>query len=133
MEFRCYFSSTIARVSAASHLRLKGLKPTNQHRETNMKQLLKTGVAPLTALCALAFVTMATPASAGEYCRKDVTSAVVSCSFETLAQCQDMSSGRGGDCFRNPFLADSRSALAYAPKAVHSSAQVHRAKTAVKQ
>ena len=133
MEFRCYFSSTIARGFAASHVRLKGLKPINQHRETNMKQLLKTGVAPLTALCALAFVTMATPASAGEYCRKDVTSAVVSCSFETLAQCQNMSSGRGGDCFRDPFLADSRSALAYAPKAIHSSAQVHRAKAAVKQ
>ena len=52
-----------------------------------MKQILKTSIAPITALCALAFFTMATPASAGEYCRKDVTSAVVSCSFDTLAQC----------------------------------------------
>ena len=69
-----------------------------------MKQLLKLSAAPITALSALAFVAMATPASAGEYCRKDVTSAVVSCSFDTLAQCQDMSSGRGGDCFRDPFL-----------------------------
>ena len=66
-----------------------------------MKQLLKTSIAPMTALCALAFVTMATPASAGEYCRKDVTSAVVSCGFDTLAQCQDMSAGRGGDCYRD--------------------------------
>ena len=86
-----------------------------------MKQLLKTSVAPITALCALAFVTMATPASAGEYCRKDVT------------QCQDMSSGRGGDCYRDPFLSDARSALAYAPKAVHSNARVHRAKAAAEQ
>ncbi|MFY9954326.1 DUF3551 domain-containing protein [Bradyrhizobium sp.] len=98
-----------------------------------MKQLLKTSIAPITALCALAFVTMATPAAAGEYCRKDVTSAVVSCSFDTLAQCQDMSSGRGGDCYRDPFLADTRSALAYAPKALHSKARVHHAKTPVQQ
>ena len=98
-----------------------------------MKQLLKTRVAPITALCALAFVTMATPASAGEYCRKDVTSAAVSCGFDTLAQCQDMSAGRGGDCYRDPFLADSRSALAYAPKAVHSNARMHRAKAAVER
>ena len=132
-KFRCYFSAAIAQGSAASHLRLMGLRPINQHRETNMKQLLKTGVAPITALCALAFVTMATPASAGEFCRKDVTSAVVSCSFETLAQCQDMSSGRGGDCYRDPFLGDARSALAYAPKAVHSNARVHRAKAAVER
>jgi len=69
-----------------------------------MTQLLKLSAAPITMLSALAFVTMATPASAGEYCRKDVTSAVVSCSFDTLAQCQDMSSGRGGDCYRDPFL-----------------------------
>ena len=98
-----------------------------------MKQLLKTSIAPITALCALAFVTMATPAAAGEYCRKDVTSAVVSCGFDTLAQCQDMSSGRGGDCYRDPFLTDARSALAYAPKASHSKARVHHAKTPVER
>ena len=99
----------------------------NQNRETNMKQFLKLSAAPITALCALAFVTVATPASAGEYCRKDVTSAVVSCGFDTLAQCQDMSAGRGGDCYRDPFLTDARSALAYAPKATHSKARVHHA------
>src|SRR5205823_8499172 len=81
-----------------------GLRPTTKLRETNMTQLLKLSAAPITMLSALAFVTMATPASAGEYCRKDVTSAVVSCSFDTLAQCQEMSSGRGGDCYRDPFL-----------------------------
>jgi hypothetical protein len=117
--------------SAASHFASRGAKDKN--RETNVKQLLKTSIAPLTALCALAFVTMATPASAGEYCRKDVTSAVVSCGFDTLAQCQDMSGGRGGDCFRDPFLTDARSALAYAPKAVHPKTRLHRAKGAVQQ
>jgi hypothetical protein len=98
-----------------------------------MKQFLKLSAAPITALCALAFVTVATPASAGDYCRKDVTSAVVSCGFDTLAQCQDMSSGRGGDCYRDPFLTDTRSALAYAPKAIHSKARVHHAKTRAEQ
>ena len=98
-----------------------------------MKQFLKMSAAPITALCALAFVAVATPASAGEYCRKDVTSAVVSCGFDTLTQCQDMSAGRGGDCYRDPFLANTSSALAYAPKAVHSNARVHRAKAAGNQ
>jgi Protein of unknown function (DUF3551) len=87
-----------------------------------MRQFLKTTMTPATALFALGFVAFtssATPASAGEYCRKDVTSATTSCSFDTLAQCQGMSSGRGGDCFRDPFL-PSRDALAYAPKTHHA-------------
>jgi hypothetical protein len=80
-----------------------------------MKTFLKLTAAPATALSALAFVSFATPAAAGEFCRKDVTSAVVSCSFSTLEQCQSMSAGRGGDCFRDPFLPASN-AYAYAPK-----------------
>ena len=83
-----------------------------------MKQFLKLTAAPATALFAMAFVAMATPAAAGhnEYCRQDVTSAMRSCSFDTLAQCQAMSAGRGGDCYRDPFLSDPSSALAYQPK-----------------
>jgi len=50
-----------------------GLK-TSTHREKKMKQLLKTSVAPATAFFALAFVAMATPAAAYEYCRRDITS-----------------------------------------------------------
>jgi hypothetical protein len=92
-----------------------------------MKQLLQSGAASIAALSALAFVAFATPASAGEYCRKDVTSAVVSCSFDNMAQCQAMSAGRGGDCFRDPFLAETSNALAYAPNAKHL---VHRHKNA---
>jgi hypothetical protein len=52
----------------------------------------------------MAFVSSATQASAGEYCRKDVTSQVVSCGFDSLEQCQWTSSGRGGDCYRDPWL-----------------------------
>jgi uncharacterized protein DUF3551 len=91
-----------------------------------MKQILKLAGAPATALLALTFVAFAAPTSAqaGEYCRKDVTSAVVSCSFDTLAQCQAMSSGRGGDCYRDPFLPE-RNAFAYAPKAAAKHVKAH--------
>ena len=88
-----------------------------------MKQLLKITAAPATALFALALAAMATPAAAAEYCRQDITSGMRSCSFTTLEQCQAMSSGRGGDCYRDPFLTNSSNALAYQPK----HAATHRA------
>ena len=91
-----------------------------------MKQLFKI-TAPATALFALAFVAMATPAAAGEYCRQDVTSAMRSCSFDTLEQCKAMSAGRGGDCYRDPFLTDTSNAYAYQPKHLHSKAGAQRA------
>jgi hypothetical protein len=83
-----------------------------------MKQLLKMTAASATTLVALAYVAMATPAAAGpyEYCRQDVTSGMRSCSFETMEQCQAMSSGRGGTCYRDPLLSDTGSAYAYQPK-----------------
>jgi Protein of unknown function (DUF3551) len=66
---------------------------------------------------ALSYAAIATPASAPtyEYCRRDVTSFMQSCSFDTLAQCQAMSSGRGGDCYRDPFLSGASRAYASAP------------------
>jgi hypothetical protein len=80
-----------------------------------MKQFLKITATP--ALFALAFAAMATPAAAGEYCRQDITSGMRSCSFSTLEQCHAMSAGRGGDCYRDPFLAsNSSNAYAYQPK-----------------
>jgi uncharacterized protein DUF3551 len=83
-----------------------------------MKQFLKGVAAPATAaLFALAFAGLtSSAAAAGEYCRLDVTSRMSSCSFSTMEQCQAMSSGRGGDCIRDPFLANASDALAYAPK-----------------
>lgn len=85
-----------------------------------MRQVLNFA-APASALLTLAFVGIATPtsAAAGEYCRKDITTAMVSCSFASMEQCQAMSSGRGGDCFRDPYLAapgNPTNALAYQPK-----------------
>jgi hypothetical protein len=101
----------------------------NQHRENKMKQLLKFSAAPVTALLALAFVGMATPAAAAkyEYCRQDPVSGMRSCSYETMEQCQAMSSGRGGSCFRDPFLVDT-SAYAYQPKHALSKSVIRRAK-----
>jgi Protein of unknown function (DUF3551) len=86
-----------------------------------MKQLLKIAAAPATALLAWAVVAVGAPASAqaSEYCRRDVTSYMVSCSFDTMEQCKAMSSGRGGDCFRDPYL-PAGDALAYAPKGHHA-------------
>jgi hypothetical protein len=79
-----------------------------------MNKLLNLGAA---AIACAAFLGTAAPAAAKdyEYCRRDVTSAMVSCGFDTLAQCQDMSSGRGGDCIRNPSLGGAANAYAYAP------------------
>ncbi len=84
-----------------------------------MQQLFKLSAAPMAGLLAMALAAVATPASAGpnEYCRQDVTSGMRSCSFATMEQCQAMSSGRGGTCYRDPFLpqAGPTGAYAYAP------------------
>jgi hypothetical protein len=92
-----------------------------------MKQFLKMTAAPATGLFALALVAMATPAAAAsyEYCRQDITSGMRSCSFSTLEQCKAMSSGRGGDCYRDPFLSNSSSAYAYQPKQPHAKSGSH--------
>jgi hypothetical protein len=92
------------------------------HREENMIQLLTRAAAPATAaLFALAFAGLtATTASAFDYCRRDITSYMLTCGFETMAQCQAMSSGRGGDCLRDPFLASPSNALAYQPRHVRA-------------
>jgi hypothetical protein len=76
-----------------------------------MRKLLSAAIA------SVAFVGAAGPAAAKdyEYCRRDVTSFMLQCGFETLAQCQDTSFGRGGDCFRNPSLGSAANAYDYAP------------------
>ena len=83
-----------------------------------MKQVLKMAGAPAAALFAMAYI--ATPASAAssiDYCRTDVTAGVRGCGYSSLEQCQAMSSGRGGDCYPNPFPSNgSSSAYAYQPK-----------------
>src|SRR5258708_37898163 len=94
-----------------------GAKAENTDNSLQPRRL----VCNAAGLFALAFVGMtSTAASAGEYCRWDVTSHMKSCSFDTLEQCQATSSGRGGDCARDPFLASPSTAYAYQPKHPHS-------------
>ena len=112
----------------ASHPDLSDL---NQNGKNKMKQFLKMTAAPASAMLALAFVAMTTPPSAGEYCRTDVTSHMQSCGFDTLEQCQNMSSGRGGSCDRDPFLATTSSAYAYQAKPSHSKRPAQAAKRPV--
>ena len=96
-----------------------------------MKQVLKLTTASATALLALAYVSMAPAAAAKyEYCRQDVTSGMCSCSFETMEQCQTMSAGRGGTCYRDPLVTDT-SAYAYQPKHPLPKKAVLRAKKPV--
>jgi uncharacterized membrane protein len=82
-----------------------------------MREFLKATAAPAAALfAAIAFGAMTTPASAAEFCRTDVTGHMTSCSYTSLAQCQAASAGIGGDCFRDPYLNDSKNAYAYHPE-----------------
>jgi hypothetical protein len=100
----------------------------NQRDEKKMKQVFKLAAAPASALLALAFLSMSTPASAGEYCRTD-TSGMRGCGYDTMAQCEATASGKGGaGCYRDPFLPEAsnpKNALAYQPK---SKSAVHHAK-----
>ncbi len=79
-----------------------------------MKRPLTLGVAAIS--CATFFPTAA-PAAAKDYayCRRDITSYMLQCGFDTLAQCQETSFGRGNDCFRNPSLGSAADAYIYVP------------------
>ena len=125
-----FFLVSMALTLPASHL---GLSDLNQNRKNKMKQFLKMAAAPASAMLALAFVAMTTPASAGEYCRTDVSSHMLSCSFDTLEQCQMMSAGRGGSCDRDPFLpaTTTSNAYAYQAKPSHLKRPVQAAKRPV--
>lgn len=78
-------------------------------------------IAPAAALMAVAsFGALTTStATAGEFCRQDVTGHMTSCGFSSMEQCQAASAGIGGDCFRDPKLAatptNNQNALAYQP------------------
>jgi hypothetical protein len=87
-----------------------------------MKEFLKATTAPAAALfAAVAFGAMTAPtASAAEFCRTDVSGHMTSCSYTSVAQCQASSSGIGGDCFRDPYLNDSKNAYAYHPESPRS-------------
>ena len=99
-----------------------------------MIQLLKLTATPAAALLALALANITTPAAAGpnEYCRTDVSSAMRSCSFTSMEQCQAMSAGRGGSCARDPFLTETGIGKARNAYAFHPKAGPHRTKPPVR-
>jgi hypothetical protein len=87
-----------------------------------MKAFFKLGVPAATFVVAAAFGAFTpTSATAGEYCRTDVTGHMTSCSYTSIEQCQASSSGIGGDCFRDPKLGSNSDALAYQPRPSHAS------------
>src|SRR3954463_7962726 len=81
-----------------------------------MKAISKAG-APVAAMVAVAALGAMTgkQATAGEFCRRDVTGQMNSCAYDTIAQCKAAAAGISGDCFRDPFLNDNRNAFAYQP------------------
>src|SRR3954452_22079673 len=85
----------------------------------------------IVALSALALFANATPASAYEYCRRDVTGFMLGCSFDTMEQCYATASGIGGYCQRDPFRPES-DAFASGPKTLCMSTRGHGAKTSRK-
>lgn len=91
-----------------------------------MNVFLRLG-APATAIAAAAIFAALTTASAtaGEFCRKDVTAQMTGCGYSSMEQCKAASAGIGGDCFRDPWLANTpnsnpANAFAYSPKAPHA-------------
>jgi hypothetical protein len=99
-----------------------------------MKDVLKVTTASAAALVvAIALGTLFAPkASAGEFCRRDVTGHMTGCGYDSMDQCQAASAGVGGDCFRDPSLPERKSAsngrkagngsnaFAYQPKSSHT-------------
>ena len=70
-----------------------------------MRAFTKLGVPAATFVAAVILGAMTTgSASAGEFCRRDVTGFMTGCGYSTMEQCQAASAGIGGDCFRDPNL-----------------------------
>jgi Protein of unknown function (DUF3551) len=99
-----------------------------------MRRLFKLNAAPIAILGALTFVAIAAPASAHtyKYCRRtDISSGMLSCSFDNMAQCKAMSSGIGGECSRDPFEGWVSDAYAYAPNYSPSQGRRGHVKTTI--
>jgi hypothetical protein len=91
-------------------------RKARQTGDNTMQRFFRLSTA-IAGLWAVALLAAATPASAGDYCRQDAISGMRACGYASIEQCQAMSSGIGGTCYRDPFLpaAGASSAYAYAP------------------
>ena len=127
----CHTSKTIERIWRFDHPHPNSAPGVGLHKQTDRlrRWLLRTTAAPAAALvAAIAFGAMLAPteASAGEYCRQDVTGHMTGCGFETMEQCQAMRNGLGGECFRDPWIDNNRNAgnastaYAYQPRVKRS-------------
>ena len=69
--------------------------------------LFKRLGAPATAVAAAAIFGALTTggASAGEFCRQDVTGHMLSCSYSSMEQCQATAAGLPATCVENPYFA----------------------------
>jgi hypothetical protein len=100
---------------------------THRKRRDEDEAALENQRRACRVFCALAFFSTVTPAAAAQvdYCRTD-TSGMRGCGYSSLEQCQAMASGRGSNCYENPFpegasakassSKPSSSAYAYQPK-----------------
>ena len=97
-----------------------------------MLSFLKLGAPAAFAVAAIVGAMGTTSATAGEFCRQDVTGHMTSCGYSSMAQCQAMSAGIGGDCFRDPNLGSSNpgNAFAHAPKAPQAAKGARRGNAA---
>src|SRR5258708_24889 len=74
-----------------------------------MKRFSKLGAA----FGGLTFAVIAASTQASG-CYRQVTSWMLSCGFDTMAQCKATAYGLGGDCLRDPFIREISSAYDYA-------------------
>jgi hypothetical protein len=122
-EWLCFFIPAMARRLPRSHLSRPGLK-AQQTGDNIMQRFFRVSAAPMVGLWAMALVGLATPAPAADYCRQDAISGMRSCGYATIEQCQAMSSGIGGTCYRDPFLPEAGASSAYAYAPLHGGKRV---------
>jgi len=108
----------------ASHPDLSDL---NQNGKNRMKQFLKMTAAPASAMLALAFVAMTTPASTAAPTSRPTCKAAALTPWSNVRTCLPA----GGSCDRDPFLATTSSAYAYQAKPSHSKRPAQAAKRPV--
>jgi Protein of unknown function (DUF3551) len=128
---------TLARCTRATYLRSGlGLHPATRDETKKMRAIWKLGVPAATFVVAATLGAFTpTSATAGDYCRTDVTGHMTGCGFDTMQQCKDASSGIGGDCFRDPKLGNSsasngqngQNAFAYQPNAPRATKRARNA------